>query len=100
MRKTKKKKEKKPTYNLTWEQIQDIKLKATNEAMDFAFGQMMLLPLMVLRDKYGYGAKRLEEFIDNVADMLDSYNKGYLDLDDIEKTLEEETGIKVIKGVK
>lgn len=94
----KKKKEKKKvaTYNLTWEQIEDMKLKATSEAMDFAFKQMMLLPLMVLRDKYGYGAKRLEDFIENVADMLDSYNRGYLDLDDIEKTLEEETGIEVI----
>lgn len=95
----KKKKEKKKVarYNLTWNQIEDIKRKATSEAMDFAFKQMMLLPLMVLRDKYGYGAKRLEDFIENVADMLDSYNRGYLDLDDIEKTLEEETGIKVIK---
>lgn len=94
----KKKKEKKnvATYNLTWEQIEDIKRKATSEAMDFAFKQMMLLPLMVLRDKYGYGAKRLEDFIENVADMLDSYNKGYLDLDDIEQTLKEETGIEVI----
>lgn len=94
----KKKKEKKKVarYNLTWNQIENIKLKATSEAMDFAFRQMMLLPLMVLRDKYGYGAKRLEEFIDNVADMLDSYNKGYLDLDDIEKALKEETGIEVI----
>ena len=95
----KKKKEKKKVarYNLTWNQIEDIKRKATSEAMDFAFKQMMLIPLMVLRDKYGYGAKRLEDFIENVADMLDSYNRGYLDLDDIKKTLEEETGIKVIK---
>lgn len=94
--KKKKDKKKVATYNLTWEQIEDIKLKATSEAMDFAFKQMMLLPLMVLRDKYGYGAKRLEEFIDNVADMLDSYNRGYLDLGDIEQTLKEETGIEVI----
>lgn len=93
-----KKKKKTPTYNLTWEQIENIKLKATSEAMDFAFRQMILLPLMVLRDHYGFGAKRLEDYIDYVADMLDSYNKGYLNLDDIEKTLEEETGIKVING--
>lgn len=92
----KKKKKKVATYNLTWEQIEDIKLKATSEAMDFAFRQMMLLPLMVLRDKYGYGAQRLERFIDDVADMLDSYNKGYLDLDDIEQILKEETGIEIL----
>ena len=94
----KKKKEKKKvaTYNLTWEQIQDIKLKATSEAMDFAFKQMMLLPLMTLRDHYGFGAQRLERFIDDVADILDSYNKGYLDLDDIEQTLKEETGIEIL----
>lgn len=47
---------------------------------------------------YGFGTKRLEDYIDHVADKLDSYNKGYLNLDDIEKTLEEETGIKVING--
>lgn len=91
------KKKKTPTYNLTWEQIEDIKLKATSEAMDFAFRQMMLLPLMVLRDHYGFGAKRLEKFIEDVADMLDSYNRGYLDLEDIENTLKEETGIEVVK---
>lgn len=94
------KKKKTPTYNMTYEQIEAMKLKATNEAMDFAFRQMILIPLMVLRDHYGFGAKRLERFIDKVADMLDSYNKGYLDLDDIEKTIEEETGIKVLQGVK
>lgn len=94
----KKKKEKKKVarYNLTWKQIEDIKRKAMSDAMDFAFKQMMLLPLMVLRDHYGFGTKRLEEYIDYVADMLDSYNRGYLDLDDIKKTLEEETGIEVI----
>ena len=64
--------------------------------MDFAFKQMMLLPLMTLRDKNGFGAQRLERFIDDVADMLDSYNKGYLDLDDIEQTLKEETGIEIL----
>lgn len=96
MKKKRNKEKKVARYNLTWNQIEDIKRKATSEAMDFAFKQMMLLPLMVLRDHYGFGAKRLEEYIDNVADMLDSYNKGYLDLDDIKKTLEEETGIEVI----
>ncbi len=57
-----KKKKKTPTYNLTWEQIENIKLKATSEAMDFAFRQMMLLPLMTLRDKsYEYFKEFIKE---------------------------------------
>ena len=95
------KKKKVPTYNFTPQQIEATYMKGFNkgkeESLDFAIAYSMAVALMVLRDKNGFGAKRLERFIEDVADMLDSYNRGYLNLDDIEKTLEEETGIKIIK---
>ncbi|MBU5669603.1 hypothetical protein KQI68_07090 [Peptoniphilus sp. MSJ-1] len=98
MAKMKNKKPKKvATYNLTYEQMEGIKKKATTEAINFAFKQMILISMMVLRDYYGFGAKRLEDFAEYSSGMLDSYNKGYLSLDDMQQTIKEETGIKIIR---
>lgn len=55
-----------------------------------------LLYLTVLHDKYGFGTKRLEKCLDQVNELLDSFNKGYISIDDLNNTLHEETGIKVI----
>lgn len=49
---------------------------------------------LILHDKKGYGKKRLTEVLVCFNDLLDSYAKGYLDIDDMEKTVEEECGIK------
>ncbi len=56
----------------------------------------MLLFLTVLHDKYGFGTKRCEGVVDYVNDLLDSFNRGYISIDDLNSTLYEETGIKVI----
>ena len=56
----------------------------------------MLLCLTVLHDKYGFGTKRLEKVVDQMNDLLDSFNKGYISVEDLNITLYEETGIKVI----
>lgn len=60
-----------------------------------AYKANMIATLMVLHDKYGFGTVRLERFIDEHKKLLDAYNAGYLDVKDIENTLEEETGIKI-----
>lgn len=82
------------TYTLTDEQITRMKKNAVNEAMSVAFTLMLGIPVMVLHDKYGWGGKkRLPDFMDYVLDLYDSFNKGYLTLDDIRQTIEEETGV-------
>ena len=53
-----------------------------------------LIPLLVLRDKFGFGSKRLERYLDHYSEMLDAFNKGYISLKDIEKVLEDEVGLK------
>lgn len=55
-----------------------------------------LLALTVLHNKFGFGTKRLERFVDMYQDLLDSYNRGYVSVEDLNVDLEEETGIKVI----
>lgn len=95
----KKKKEKKKvaTYNLTWEQIEAIKRKAFEDgvrsAIDRASKWSMFAPMMVLRDTFDFGGKRLKRFYLALIEMYDSIDKDYLDLKDISETLKEEAGI-------
>ena len=51
---------------------------------------------MVLHDKWGFGKVRGERFIEQVLDLYDSFEKGYLSLDDIHNCLWEEGGIKLV----
>lgn len=83
------------TYNLTVDQLNQIKDKAVTEATGTAFTLMLAIPLIVLRDKYGYGQKRMDKFIDYVLDTFDSFDKGYVSLEDIEQVLYDEVGLKV-----
>ena len=91
------KKEKTPTYNFTWEQIQQIKKDAAKEAVGEVIELTLGIPAMVLKDKYGFGKKRLPEALDHMVDLYESYERGYLTLQDIRKALWEEGGYKIEK---
>ena len=88
---------KQKTYNLSVDQIHQIKQNAAAEAMEQAFVLMMGLPMMALRDKFDFGKVRLERFSDAVLDLWDSFNKDYITLQDCIDAVYEETGVK-IKG--
>ena len=83
------------TYNLTSGKISEIKKRAADEAIHAAFILMCGLPLMVLRDKFGFGKVRLERFSDALIDLYDSFDKGYVTLEDLHKAIYEETGVKI-----
>ena len=51
---------------------------------------------MILHDKFGFGLVRCERFTDAVLELYDSFEKGYVSLEDIHKTLKEETGITIV----
>ena len=68
------------------------------ESVDVAFKLMLGLPVMVLHDKYGWGGKkRLPEFGDYVLELYDSFDKGYITLEEIEEVIRKETGISFVK---
>ena len=83
------------TYNLSVKEIEEMKENALNEALNISFKLMLGIPIMVLRDKYGFGKKRLNDFIDYVLEEQDSFNKGYFTLEDVEEILYEEVDIKL-----
>lgn len=56
----------------------------------------LLITLMVLHDKYGFGKKRIEQFLEEYHKQLEAYNSGHVEkAKDFEDVLWEECGIKV-----
>lgn len=95
---------KEPVLNMKVSDIQQIKTQATNTAADTAFFLMLAIPVMVIHDKYPQlmrrevdGKPRVERFADLCLDLYDSFNKGYVTLDDLSQCLWEEAGIKLEK---
>ena len=86
------------TYTFTQAQIDKIKEDATIAATRRAFAIMLAMPMMVLRDQFGVGKKRLSFFSDKVFDIYEAYEEDRLSLVDMHKTIEKETGV-VIKEV-
>lgn len=82
---------------MTYEQIEAMKRKAFEDgeksAIDRASKWSMYAPMMVLRDTFDFGGKRLKRFYLGLLDMYDSIDKDYLDLKDIANTLREEASI-------
>lgn len=91
-------KKKTPTYNFTLEQIEGMKRKTVKETVDKvsreAFDRMMVLSLLVLRDHWGFGEKRMERFMDQLSELVDDVSEGRLSMDDITKALEDELDIE------
>ena len=88
-------------YNYTEEDLRRIKNNmvemVASEFLEAVFG----ISVMVLHDKFGQlmkkdvgGKCREERFFDYCIDLYDSSEKGYLTLDDIRSTLEEECGTR------
>lgn len=59
-----------------------------------------LIPLLILRDKFGFGKVRLERYLEHYQDAVDSLNKGYLDLKDVERVMLDEVKIAFYKEEK
>lgn len=87
---------KEPVVNIKASDVRRIKQDASKEATDMAFLLMLGLPVMVLHDKFGFGPVRCERFAEAALELYDSFEKGFVTLEDIHRTLKEETGITVV----
>lgn len=63
--------------------------KAKRQAQDIAITSAWAIFFSVLRDKEGYGYKRLRRVWDGVNYLSDSIDKGYVKLDDLVNELAE-----------
>ena len=84
------------TYTLTDVQIKEIKASAAKEAIEVSVKAMLGLPLIVLRDDFGFGKQRLERFEDRLILLFRCFDEGYFDLVTLKKVIEHETGAEVL----
>lgn len=96
-----------PVINIKSSDVDKIKRQASKDAADIAFFLMIAIPVMVLHDKYSLlmkkevnGKSREERFAELCLDLYDSFEKGYVTVDDLHDCLWEEAGIKIERGKK
>ncbi|MFM1580849.1 hypothetical protein ABGF48_01345 [Helcococcus bovis] len=65
------------------------------EAVDVSLAIMFYISILVLRDKYGFGKKRLGDFMEHASTLIKDMSIGLLDFKDIRDTILEETGVEI-----
>lgn len=85
------KKKKNPSIHLKQSDVKNLKNDATNIGIRYA----MVIFLYVMREKEGYGDKRLKRVYDEMNDVVDSINKGYINLNDLEQVLSLEYDLTI-----
>ena len=91
---------KEAVINIKSSDVHQMKVEAAKNAAETAFLLMLSIPMSVLHDKHGWGKVRCERFTDQVLELYDSFNKDYVTLDDLEKCLWDEAGIKIERSSK
>lgn len=66
-----------------------------DQLISASFKAFLLLGAMALRDEFGFGNARMSRWIVKMHDLLDSYKRGYVSIQDLHDTILEETGIDV-----
>lgn len=89
-------KEKPKTYVLTADQIEQIKRDAVATATRRAFLLFLSIPVMVMRDKFGFGKIRLGRFMDYALIWFESVQDNETKLMEIVKIAENECGIRTL----
>lgn len=85
-------------YTISQSDLDKIKSDSIREASEKAFILMLSIPTMVLHD-YDWSKNKTDipEFIDRCFDLYDSYDKGYVSFEDLKHTLQQESGIKIMR---
>lgn len=71
-------------------------VRRENDLINATAKANIIITLMVLHDKNGFGKKRMERFLDEYRKQLEAYNSGYVEkVSDFENVLQEECGIRI-----
>lgn len=88
------KKKKNPHINLRRSDVERMKKEITTDAINSAFA----IFLMVMRDKWGFGAKRLNRLFKHICELSSLIDDGYISTPEIRRTLQEEMNIVIGGG--
>jgi hypothetical protein len=84
-----KKKKKNPHITLRGSDVKRMKKETTHDAVVSAFA----IFLMVMHDKWGFGAIRLNRLFKHICELSELVGDGYVSVAEIKKTLREEMNI-------
>ena len=70
--------------------------RQADKLLDAAHKVNMILTMTVLHDKFGYEEEMLDEFEYEYKQLLQGVNEGYINAEDLNNVLGEETGRKII----
>ena len=87
-------------YMLKESDIRKMKEAAEEVAFKRLLAVMFFLPLWVCRNKMGFGKKRMMQFQDWLFEAYHNIEEGWFDFNDIAETIEDETGVKIIRQLK
>lgn len=92
-----------PTYTFNQEQLYaEIKkgVEQYREGLKEEMGTqairvVIFASLLILRDKWEFGKKRLQDFMFEFAEQVECLKKGYVSLEDMINVIQEETGLDI-----
>lgn len=91
---------KKKSFTFTQDQLDKRDAAVQMESSKRALIFLMSIPLVVLRDEFGFGKKRLEKFMEKFTSLWSAYENDYIEIEELADLIEEETGLKIIKLMK
>lgn len=74
-------------------QVEKIRKKAYRRGQQDAMKILWLLPMLVLRDEFGFGKKRMLQYASKLNQTMEAYNSDVITLEDIHQVLVDEVGI-------
>lgn len=78
---------------LTNKELKELKYNSTVNAVD----QIRVIPAYVLRDEFGFGEKRINQFFEAMSIVLQDIEDDWIKLDDMRQVLLEEVNIDLTK---
>lgn len=84
-----------PVMQMKRSDIEEIEKEMAIKAVRKGFDVAMLFTLNTLHDKHGFTPEMLEGFAETLNGLYESFNQGYIDFEDLRKTLKDETGINI-----
>ena len=95
----KKENKKEPVYNISQQNLNEIKQNERETATETAMILLMSLPIKVLKEHYGWGnKKRLPKFAELLCDAYQDFDNSDRSLEDEVEFIYQQTGIKFLKN--
>lgn len=90
-------KKKQPTYQMTYEELKKYEQRAYQKAVSENIKYLYALSYLALRDNFGFGQKRMKQFMKSLSINLNDLMKERFSLTDIEEVMKEEIGLEIFE---